>query len=222
MKKACIFDLDGTLINTLNSLEYSVNITLNRLGFGIISREDCEKFIGNGARELLRRALLKVTPSVEEILLNKAMDIYQEVFRVHCMYQVELYKGIEELLTELKRQGIIMAILTNKPHVNAVAMVEELFGNEYFDIVQGQVDALPRKPDPKSITDIVERLNLQLEDVVYIGDSEVDILTGRNGNVDMIAVSWGFRSKKVLTDAGATIIIDEPKEILKSSIIMCN
>lgn len=222
MKKVCIFDLDGTLVDTLDSLLYSMNGTLAELSLPPISRSQCREFIGNGARYLVKQSILsggahgtgEVAIECNEDLVDRAMKIYMSIFAENCTYQVVAYDGIMEMLASLKEQGFKLAILTNKPHNGAIEIAEQYFGTGYFDFIQGQQDNLPRKPDPEIMYYVLKQLDAKREDCIYIGDSEVDLITGENANVATIGVSWGFRDREFLEEIESADIVDSAEELL--------
>lgn len=213
MIKACIFDLDGTLTNTLDSLVYSTNETLKEMKLPQISEEQCRLFVGNGARVQMEKAL---GSSGSENLdrIEEAMQIYGCIFDANCTYHVVPYEGITEMLESMKNRGLKLAVLSNKPHKQAVHVVETIFGKETFQWIQGQIDTVPRKPDPTAVLQIAEKLGATPEETLYIGDSEVDVATGKNAQMHTVGVTWGFRGKEVLEDAGAELIVDSPEEIM--------
>ncbi len=209
-----IFDLDGTLIDTLNSLLMSVNKMMDRLSLNHISKTQCREYIGNGAKVLVEKSLRAVLPKLDDKLLNEAFKIYQEEFSKYCNYKVEAYDGIKELLNELKKRGHTLAVLSNKPHVQAVETTQNIFGSDIFDLIQGEIYGNPRKPDPKAMYSLASKLNIILEDCIFIGDTEVDIQTGKNVGVYTIGVTWGFRDIDVLKKENADIIVNSAFEIL--------
>lgn len=212
--KLCIFDLDGTLTDTIESLHYSVNATLQELGMGGISQEQCKQFVGNGARVLMERAL-KSQGDVALQKIEQAMDIYGRIFNENCTYHVVPYDGIKEMLRELKDRGIWLAVLSNKPQLQTETVVKRILGEEWFEQVYGQREGVPRKPDPQVAWEIAESFGLSPEESAYIGDSDVDVHTGRNAGMRTIAVSWGFRTVDQLKQAGAEMIVDRPEEIIR-------
>lgn len=231
MKKVCIFDMDGTLLDTLESLYVSVNLTLKELNLGEITKMQVRAFVGNGARYLIEKSILAASSEVETIcsdkkimiteesicdeeILNQGMNIYKRVFAEHCMYKVEPYDGIREVLDSLKEQGVQLGILSNKPHARTVEIAEEIFGIGYFDYIQGQSDTLPRKPDPESLRYVMRELGVNKEACAYVGDAETDLVTGAGAEVTTIGVSWGFRDREVLEYENPTVIVDQPREIL--------
>lgn len=213
MYKACIFDLDGTLTDTLESLTYSVNATLQELGFGQITDVQCKAFVGSGARRLIEQAL-QVTGDPKLTRIEEAMEVYGRVFKKYCTYHVAPYPGIEHLLQELKKQGVQLAVLSNKPHLQTEDVVATFFGEGIFSRVYGQQEGIPRKPDPKAVHIILEELKVEQEECLYIGDSDVDMQTGCAAGVSTVGVTWGFRTKDVLIEHGATYVVDRPDEII--------
>lgn len=214
MYKSCIFDLDGTLTDTLDSLTFSVNLTMKEMGLQEITREQCRRFVGNGSRVLLEKSLAAVSDEASD-RLEEAMEIYGRVFDDNCMYHVIPYEGIVQLLEALKSRGIKCAVLSNKPDRQAVHVVKTVFGEETFFKVQGQKEGVPRKPDPTAVFQIAEEMGAAPEETIYIGDSEVDIRTGHASGARTIGVSWGFRSREVLKEAGAEYIVDTAQELLE-------
>ena len=214
MFRLCIFDLDGTLTDTLDSLTYSVNLTLEEMGYPALERSKCRAFVGNGSRVLIEKAL-KASGDTTLSRIEEGMEVYDRVFDANCTYHVTPYDGIVELLQALKEKGMKLTVLSNKPHRQAVHVVEEVFGKEMFDWVQGQQEGIPRKPDPYAAIQIAEKFGVKPEESVYIGDSEVDVATGTAARMKTLGVTWGFRSVEQLKEAGATILLDRPVQILE-------
>lgn len=213
MYKACIFDLDGTLTDTLESLTYSVNETLKELDLPCITREQCRDFVGNGARYLLERSLEAVGD--EKLLhIEEAMQIYGRIFKQNCTYKVAPYDGIEEMLATLKKAGMKLAVLSNKPHLQTLDVVSTFFGEETFEAVQGQQEGVPRKPNPTAARMIAEKFGVDQTECVYVGDSDVDMQTGNAARMKTVGVTWGFRPKEVLVEHGAHHTIDHPEELI--------
>lgn len=211
--KACIFDLDGTLTSTLDSIHYSVNETLREMDLPDITKEECRQFVGDGARCLMERTLRRI--GEENVCrIDEAMEAYGRIFDENCTYLVEPYDGIVDMLQELKERTIQLAVLSNKPHPQTVKVVREIFGEGIFSYVQGQMDGIPKKPDPTGVWKLQEKMKVSKEDCLYVGDSEVDIRTGHASGLETVGVLWGFRSKKVLEDAGAENLITHPRELL--------
>ena len=213
MYKSCIFDLDGTLVDTLDSLVFSVNTTLELMHLPNITREQCRQFVGNGSRILLKKAL-QAAGSELDSRIEEAVRIYEDVFEKHCLHNVTPYEGIPELLEALQRKGIELAVLSNKPHKQTVRVVTTIFGEQTFSWIQGQQDDIPKKPDPSAAIWIANQIKSTPQETIYIGDSEVDIETGIRACMRTIGVSWGFREKEFLRQIGAKYIADTPYDIL--------
>lgn len=212
--KACIFDLDGTLTNTLESMTYSVNLTLEEMGLSKITKDQCRVFVGNGARVLMEKSL-KAAGDTDASRIEEGMEIYGRIFDRNCTYHVTPYEGIPEMLKVLKDKGIHLAVLSNKPDRQTVKVVKAIFGEELFDYAQGQKEGIRRKPEPDGVWYLMEQMHVSKEECLYIGDSEVDAATGRNAGLKTIGVLWGFRDRKTLETAGADDLIDRPDELLQ-------
>lgn len=212
--KACIFDLDGTLTNTLESMTYSVNLTLEEMGLSKITKDQCRVFVGNGARVLIEKSL-KAAGDTDASRIEEGMEIYGRIFDRNCTYHVTPYEGIPEMLKALKDKGIQLAVLSNKPDRQTVKVVKAIFGEELFDYAQGQKEGIRRKPEPDGVWYLMEQMHVSKEECLYIGDSEVDAATGRNAGLKTIGVLWGFRDRKTLETAGADDLIDRPDELLQ-------
>lgn len=213
MKKAVIFDLDGTLADTIASITYCGNLALSRFGLSSFGEEDYKRFVGDGAAMLVRRALLAAGDERLEHF-DEVYEAYLEIFAKDCMYQVKPYEGICALLEELKRLSVRIAVLSNKPDRDSLRVVEALFGKGYFDFVQGQRADIPRKPDPAGVYRIMEAFGLSAGDFLYVGDSGVDMKTGRAAGIFTVGVLWGFRDRKELVENGADAVISKPLELL--------
>ena len=213
MKKAVIFDLDGTLADTIASITYCGNLALSRFGLSSFGEEDYKRCVGDGAAMLVRRALLAAGDERLEHF-DEVYEAYLEIFAKDCMYQVKPYEGICALLEELKRLSVRIAVLSNKPDRDSLRVVEALFGKGYFDFVQGQRADIPRKPDPAGVYRIMEAFGLSAGDFLYVGDSGVDMKTGRAAGIFTVGVLWGFRDRKELVENGADAVISKPLELL--------
>ena len=213
MKKAVIFDLDGTLADTIAPITYCGNLALSRFGLPSFGEEDYKHFVGDGAAMLIRRALLAAGDERLEHF-DEVYETYLEIFAKDCMYQVKPYEGICALLEELKRLSVRIAVLSNKPDRDSLRVVEALFGKGYFDFVQGQREDIPRKPDPAGVYRIMEAFVLPAGDFLYVGDSGVDMKTGRAAGIFTVGVLWGFRDRGELVENGADAVISKPLELL--------
>ena len=213
--KACIFDLDGTLTNTLESMTYSVNLTLEEMGLSKITKDQCRLFVGNGARVLIEKSL-KAAGDTDASRIEEGMEIYGRIFDRNCTYHVTPYEGIPEMLKALKDKGIQLAVLSNKPDRQTVKVVKAIFGEELFDYAQGQKEGIRRKPEPDGVWYLMEQMHVSKEECLYIGDSEVDAATGRNAGLKTIGVLWGIPgTEKTLETAEVDDLIDRPDELLQ-------
>ena len=212
--KACIFDLDGTLTDSLESLAYSVKATLREMDLPEITTDECRRFVGDGARCLMERSL-RATGEENVKRIEEAMEIYGRIFDENCTYHVTPYEGICQILSDLKKEGVKLAVLSNKPDQQTVKVVHEIFGEDVFDYAQGQIENIKRKPEPDGIYCLLEKMNVTKEECLYVGDSEVDVKTGKNAGLKTICVLWGFRDRKTLEAAGAQVMIDRPEELLQ-------
>ena len=214
MYKLCIFDLDGTLADTVESMAYSANLALKELGLAPLPAENFKYYAGDGAAELCRRCLADEGGEAAE-RYEEFYSLYRKYFGKYCMYQVCPYDGIRETLDRLKTAGIRIAVLSNKPHKQAIDVVETLFGAGYFDVIQGQIDGIPRKPAPGGALKIAGQEKTQPADCLYIGDTGTDMLTGSRAGMHTVGVLWGFRTEKELWENGAKEVISIPEELLK-------
>lgn len=213
MKKLAIFDLDGTLSDTINAIKYCADTALAPFGFGPFTIEQYKYFVGDGADELIKRCLI-AGGDKELNFFERVFGNYKEVFKEHCMYDVKPYEGIPELVMDLKKKGLKLAVLSNKPHRETIEVVESLFGKETFHYLQGYTPEIERKPSAEGVFRILEKLNVEKEDIIYIGDTSTDMQTGKNAGVLTVGVLWGFRDEKELVENKADIILKTPLELL--------
>ena len=211
--KCIIFDLDGTLINTITDLGNSCNYLIDKYSFDAKwNEEDYKRFVGNGMKKLVERAF-KGTLSEDE--LDRRLAEYKEHYNKHYLDNTLPYNGIKEQLEILKSKGIKTAIVTNKAEESAIHIVESLFGKGTFDVIIGQRDNLPVKPAPDGVYIALKEMGFTKSDALYFGDSNVDMQTAKNSGIKAIGVTWGFRSREELEKEGADVIIDSPSEIEK-------
>lgn len=213
-KKAVIFDLDGTLSDSIHSIKYCTDRALAPLGFGPFSEEDYKYFVGDGAATLIRRAL-EAGGDKNGIHFEETYVRYKELFAVDCMYEVKPYEGIPELLNALKERGVKMAVFSNKPHAETIRVIEYLFGKNMFDVLHGQIEGVPIKPDPTGAFRIMEQLELKPDEVLYLGDTATDMKTGKGAELFTIGALWGFRKRAELEENHADAIIGHPLELLE-------
>jgi len=207
--RAAIFDMDGTLVDTLADLHDSINEMLAHYNFPLLTLDQVRQFVGEGARKLMIRSL------PDENFVDDALKIYNAAYARNCTKKVTPYPGIMEFLAALEIKKIPLGICTNKQHFAAVEIAEKILAPIKFLAVSGDEPNQPRKPDPTRALAIAEKFSVKPQDVAYFGDTAIDIQTARNAGFLPIGVTWGFRSRSELVDSGAKIIVDYPKEILK-------
>ncbi len=208
-----VFDLDGTLINTIDDLAHACDILLRQSGIEPQwSIEDYKRFVGNGARLLVKRAF---DNKLSEAELDEQYELFKPIYNRIKLEHAYIYDGIIDVVSELKRDGVKLAVCTNKPDLAAKGMVYALFSERLFDAVQGAVDGFPRKPDPTVPNRILNKLKVSADKTVWIGDSDVDVQSARNLGCAAAAVTWGFRSRENLIEVNPDYLLNSPKEILK-------
>lgn len=213
MKAAVVFDLDGTLSDSIHSIKYCADQAVADFGYGPFSEQQYKYFVGDGAANLIKRALA-AGGDAEGIHFEEAFAKYREIFRENCMYQVEPYEGIRELLAALKEKNIKIAVLSNKPHAETVNVIETLFGKDYFDVIQGQKENVAIKPSPEGVFQILKQLGLTADDILYLGDTSTDMKTGKGAGAFTVGALWGFRERQELEENHADAIIDHPLDLL--------
>lgn len=213
-KKAVIFDLDGTLTDTLKSIWKSANLALSDVGLPPFEIDRYRYFVGDGAGELVKRALI-ADGDTDLIHFDEMAESYRKHFEKYVNYEVRPYEGIGDLIGVLKEKGILLAVNSNKPQERTVTVVEENFGKGTFDILVGQSDERARKPAPDGVFYIMEQLGLTKDEVIYLGDTCVDMKTGKSAGVYTVGALWGFRDRQELEENHADAIIAHPMELLK-------
>lgn len=211
MKKAVIFDLDGTLLNTLDDLADSTNYALSRFGYPTRTIDEVRQFVGNGVAKLIERAIPegKNNPNFE-----KCLAIFKENYAQNMYNKTAPYNGIIEMLSNLKSKGIKIAVVSNKFDLAVKELCKKYFEG-FIDFAAGENEAqgIRKKPAPDTVISVLNEFNFAPEDAVYVGDSDVDIMTAKNSQMPCISVTWGFRDEKFLLENGATILINAPSEI---------
>lgn len=212
MIKCCIFDLDGTLLDTINSIAYFVNKTFQNHGVDTVTADECKYFAGNGAKTLVKRAL-ESRKSFDEQSFPALLSEYKNAYDANPTYLTEIFPGIAGLLSSLKERKIKLAVLSNKPDFATKSIVKHFFG-DIFDIVQGGIDGIPLKPEPKAALDIISGFGILPSETAFVGDTSTDIETGKNMGAKLsVGVRWGFRPESELSGAGADVIVSRAEEI---------
>ena len=213
-----IFDLDGTLLNTLEDLMDSVNYALSRQGFPLRNLSEIRSFVGNGIRLLVERAV------PENVVGTETFDVcfkdFNDYYKVHMEDKTAPYEGINEMLTNIKNAGFKTAIVTNKVDYAAQELCSRLFPQ--IDLVVGSVDDRPNKPAPDGTFYAIDVLGSKVENTIFVGDADTDILTAENAGIPSIGVLWGFRDREVIEEAGAKYIVETVNDLEKQLISLKN
>lgn len=210
-----IFDLDGTILDTLEDLTDSVNYALTKHGYPTRNIEEVRKFVGDGLLMLVRRA---IAPEQDETIIQQVLATLKAYYKDHCADKTKPYEGILKLLTELKETGYKLAVVSNKADYAVQILCEQYFQG-IFDMAVGEKENVRKKPAPDSVNAVLQELQVDRKNAVYIGDSEVDIETAKNAEMQAILVSWGFRDVEFLQERGAKQIVAATEE-LKASLII--
>lgn len=209
--KAVIFDLDGTILDTLQDLANSLNHALCTHGYPARTLDEVRRFIGNGIRVLVQRGCPAGTSDAAQ---EEALATFRVHYDAHCKDFTGPYDGIHELLDALLAKGIRTAVVSNKIEPAVIVLCDEHFRNKFEYMVGNRPDLAP-KPSPDSVNEVIEKMGLERSEIVYIGDTEVDIQTANNAGIDCIGVDWGFRDGEYLRELGARYIVKEPMEVLE-------
>lgn len=209
--KAVLWDLDGTLLDTLDDLTAAVNVALCAYRYAPRTRAEVQQFVGDGVEKLVRRSL---PAGVDETTVGAVLDAFRTYYSAHNADKTTPYAGIPEVLTDLRRQGIRMAVVSNKPE----SVAEMLRGRFFADTVSlalGDRPDRPRKPAPDGVWEALRRIDIPASQALYVGDSDVDILTAERAGVDCLSVGWGFRDAEFLRRSGAKEIAETPEKVLE-------
>lgn len=209
--KACIFDLDGTLTDTLEDLKNAVNFTMKSFGFPERTTDEVRRFVGNGAVKLIERS---VPAGTDKETQAEALIKYSGFYSNHLNDNTKPFDGIPELLAKLKEMSIRTAVVSNKDDGPVKEIVRGFFG-ELIDFSVGRKDGIPAKPSPEGVTEALTALDCRAGEAIYIGDSDVDVQTAHNSGLLCIGVTWGFRDRELLIESGADYIADSADEILR-------
>jgi len=212
MKSLLIFDLDGTLLDTIADMAASTNYALRMCGFPVHETSAYKFFIGNGIQKLFERVLPEGEKNLENILMLRGH--FLEYYGAHSSELTVPYPGISQLLQNLHREGIKLAVASNKYQKGTTELVQHFFPEIKFEAVFGQREGIPTKPDPTIVHDILAVAGVKKQDVLYIGDSGVDMQTAQNAGVDVVAVCWGFRPREEMEEFRPKYIVEKPEEIL--------
>lgn len=207
--KTYIFDLDGTLLDTLNDLHASCNYALRTHGMPERSLEEVRQFVGNGVKKLMERA---IPEGLDNPLFEETLQTFRQHYLLHNLDTTLPYPGIMEMLQQLKAQGKRIAVVSNKFYAATQELCKHFFGDT-IQVAIGEREDIKKKPAPDTVLEALRQLQVTRQDAVYVGDSEVDVETARNSGIPCISVLWGFRSKSFLLSHGATTFIETPSEL---------
>lgn len=218
MIKLAIFDLDGTLINSIADLADGINLGLKKYGYPTHPYEKFNYFVGDGVRNLIIRALPE--DKRDEDNIRKIDEVFSEYYGKNYANKTKIYDRIDILLEKIKKSGIRLAVASNKPDEFTKAIIRDIFKDKTFDIVRGNISGVPHKPEPQIIYSILSEINIDKKEAVIIGDTNIDINTGKNAGIHTIGCLWGFRDRAELEKAGAEVIVADPLEIYDALKIM--
>lgn len=207
---AFIFDLDGTLLDTLDDLVVLTNKALNEVGLPPRSKDEIHSYVGNGIKALMFQA---VPEGTDQQTIDKAMELWKAMYPEHGTSLTKPYAGIPEVIKTLKASGKKLAVLSNKFDAGTKVLIEQFFPGE-FDVVYGVNDEIPRKPDPAGLLRVINELDVDIDAAVYVGDSPGDMLTAERAQCAGLCVTWGYHCAESLSAAGISDLINSPKEIL--------
>ena len=212
MNKLVIFDLDGTLIDSLPDIVYYINLMLNKFGFKERTYSEIRNFIGNGARNLVKRS---IGEEVSETFLDSCLEYYNQIYTNSGSTKTVIFEGVKNILIDLSKRGYKLAVLTNKPQETTDTIINNLFSFIKFDRVVGFMEGRKCKPDKTEALKLVNDLGVDISDCYFVGDGETDVLTARNSNIKSISVLWGYRDREFLQQYGAEIFASSPKELVR-------
>lgn len=222
--KLVIFDMDGTILDTLEDLTDSTNYALKKNGLKERSIDEVRSFVGNGIRKLIERAVGNVREdnnidgsvddNIGDDVIDKVFEDFKEYYAKNCAIKTKPYDGIIEIVKELKEKGIYTAVVSNKADFAVQSLCVDYFDN-IFDYAVGEKEGIKCKPCPDGVMDVLNRFGIEKENAVYVGDSDVDFMTAKNSGLEFIGVTYGFRTREFLENLGSRNLADSPREILK-------
>lgn len=208
-KTICLFDLDGTLVDTLGDIAASLNVALTSLRMPALSVAQTSAIVGHSTKYMFEHAV----PQDRSAEWEQVGEIYNAHYIRHCCDSSRPYEGVVETVSALKNAGVLLAVVTNKPHAMAIEVIRTLFARDSFQMVLGRMERFGTKPAPDMLQFALDYFGKKTEEAVYVGDSEVDVAFAANAGVECLSASWGLRTRRQLVDAGAARIIDDPREV---------
>ena len=215
MKYKClIFDLDGTLVNSIHALTYCTNLALEKFGLSPLTETQMKTIVGDGYKMRMKRSLA-ACGDTDEAHYEAILPVYMEIFGKYCNYEMQPYDGIMELTARAKELGLKVAVVSNKPDAQAKKTVEYVFGTNYFDTVIGEQEGVPKKPDPSGALKAAKLCGADPSECLYFGDTNTDMKTGKNAKMTTVGVLWGFRGREELAAFHPEFLLEKPQDILK-------
>ena len=211
MYKAVLFDMDGTVLDTVGDLTDAINVSLEKFGFPVKSQEEVKSFLGKGPAHFVNCA---VPEGTDEATRRQVLAFYEPYYDSHCQIKTAPYPGIMELLHCLKNRGIQLAVISNKQEPAVKALAARHFG-DLLALAVGTSDSIPCKPNPAAVLSAMGELGVEKSETLYVGDMDVDLNTARNAGIDCVCVAWGFLGRKKLESLGAEHIVDSTEELLE-------
>ncbi|MFA7076049.1 MAG: HAD family hydrolase [Candidatus Izemoplasmatales bacterium] len=208
-----IFDLDGTLLDTIKDIQETMNQVMRINGYPEYSVEEYKYFVGSGVDILIQRVMR--TSKIPDNMFPILKEGYYEVYAKQSKINTKVYDGILDLINELKSENISVNVLSNKPHTQTLDVINYYFKAGTFDLIYGKKEEFSPKPDPSSAFDLISSLGVKPEEVIYVGDTEIDIQTSKNAGFLSVGVLWGFRKKEELLQAGSDVIVENPLDIMR-------
>ncbi len=212
MYKLVVFDLDGTLLDTLDDLTSATNAALKKHGYSTRTKAEVRSFIGDGIVKLMERAVGKEGADIPQMIVD-----FRAHYAVHCKDETRPYAGVKDLLKRLRERGVLLAVLSNKVHAATETLINDYFPDT-FNQVMGENEAagIKRKPCPVALNTIIQNCGVEKKETAYVGDSEVDLQTAANAGVDCISVCWGFKDEEFLKENGAKTVVKTDKELFQA------
>lgn len=214
MIKLCIFDLDGTVLDTVGSIAYYGNYALKKNGIQPIAEDEYKYLAGNGIANLIKN-MLEVREVYSDELYKKVFSDYDNAYNSDVAFGSHMFDGLKDELDTLKSKGIRLAIVSNKPDFAARTVVSALYGEGYFDFVTGQKPGVALKPDPNVVLSVMRKFGVSAGECMYFGDTSTDMITGKRAGLYTVGVLWGFRLRDELLQSGADVIVEQPKGLAK-------
>ncbi len=212
MIKLCIFDLDGTVLDTVGSIAHFANEALRKNGIEPIDTKEYNYLAGRGIANLVH-GMLDFRGCYNEEAYKRVYHDYDTAYNANPSYKSKVFDGLKEVLDAIKARGVRIAIVSNKPDFAARSVVEELYGEDYFDFVSGQVPGGVLKPDPAVVLSVMDKFGASPDECIYVGDTSTDMQTGKNAEIYTVGVLWGFRGRDELVENGADTVIEKPREL---------